>query len=697
MLWLISQLLYAMMHLLWPFRPRELEDQPGRLQRPLFWCHLFLIDAKGDEVPESPHIISESPLVASSEFRENVHSACCYNWTKTLKFLPRDKLDEFVTRSTVKSAIEPARSEALKDIGNMDDLIEFVLSRGKQVFLIVLMSRKDWSQRDLALTLKSCKDENLDNDSLPIGFSEDRPSRAYSLNKPQEGRRYPLFDKWDRDHKDVFDVWQWRIAVPVFDTRVKFRFKFPAQQILPFLEQAPRPASSGFFGEVSRTVIHAKHIRNMNLPSSPWPPNGRVGGEQEAVPSHAIAIKKAKDQDEFIGFFDKEAGFSNQKAGYYDKEAGNLYRVRDFRSPHLIKSIAAYQMNHDRCLIFPWAEGGNLGDLWQVQENDAVDKPSVQWQLLQFVGICSALQELHESNVRHGDLKPENILWFEPKKDRGILQIADIGLATFHEKEANTMNRKGMPTETPSGTSRYEPPEMDETRGNADPRSRQYDIWSLGCIVLELLLWLVYRPGAIRAFQIRTPHYFWQKDFQDGKATYSVHDFVIEVMKKLAFELEPNTAYMHLLELVQEKLLVIPISNKYESIPGCREIACEVHKRLKEIFNRSKTDEQYLKPLRLPFSVPELTGTQHKRNEVHQKDGNLAVPGQTETPTNGVKLPPPPNESSVPQEEPAGIRFGLRAPTTDINAPSQDLRTLGSLDHQEVRTHHPILLPFWVK
>jgi serine/threonine protein kinase len=92
------------------------------------------------------------------------------------------------------------------------------------------------------------------------------------------------------------------------------------------------------------------------------------------------------------------------------------------------------------------------------------------------VRICSALEVLHIPNIRHGDLKPENILLFDPRNNGGTLQIADMGLATFHEQEANTKDRKGMPTQTPSGTSRYEPPEMDEKRNTEDPRSRQYDI-----------------------------------------------------------------------------------------------------------------------------------------------------------------------------------------------------------------------------
>ncbi|KAF2821528.1 HET-domain-containing protein [Ophiobolus disseminans] len=388
----------------------------------------------------------------------------------------------------------------------------------------------------------------------------------------------------------------------------------------------------------------------MNLPTYPWTPIDSDGNARAAVPSHHIAIKKAKDEAELNSFFDKATDFRKQSAGFYDKEAGNLYRVREFCSPHLIKSIAAYQIDQTRCLIFPWADGGNLSDLWQKHEDNAKDRSKVRWQLLQFVGICSALDELHQSNVRHGDLKPENILWFEPNKDGGILQIADIGLATFHEKEAHTKNRKGMATETPSGTSRYEPPEMDQNRGRPDPRSRQYDMWSMGCIVFEFLLWLVYGHGAIRTFRNQTP-YFWQKHYREGRSTYEIHDFVTAVMKDLSTKLETDSAYMHLFDLVRKYLLIIPISDKYESVKGCREIACEAHKRIKHIYDRTETDTYYLEPMRLDVALSEL---RHK-HEVHQKDGNLAVAGHSETSGTAEKLPTPPNESVEPEEEVAGI------------------------------------------
>ena len=89
---------------------------------------------------------------------------------------------------------------------------------------------------------------------------------------------------------------------------------------------------------------------------------------------------------------------------------------------------------------------------------------------------------------RHGDLKPENILWF--KKPRfgqdiaghwGSFVISDFGLTMFHHKntksEVNPSNLARSPT--------YRPPEY-EVRQKV---SQLCDIWSLGCVMLEFLIW----------------------------------------------------------------------------------------------------------------------------------------------------------------------------------------------------------------
>jgi len=87
----------------------------------------------------------------------------------------------------------------------------------------------------------------------------------------------------------------------------------------------------------------------------------------------------------------------------------------------------------------------------------------------------NAIAHLHQNNIMHRDLKPGNILL----NKSGIIKLADFGWSIFLEKKSVS-----KPKYTPNlVTSSYRPIEMllhDETYDTS------IDIWSLGCIFVEL-------------------------------------------------------------------------------------------------------------------------------------------------------------------------------------------------------------------
>jgi len=307
-----------------------------------------------------------------------------------------------------------------------------------------------------------------------------------------------------------------------------------------------------------------------------------------------MAIKKAKKGDEMI-------------AKIFNDEADNLEKVRHrYESDYLINPISAYERDEDKCLVFPWAHGGNLASYWENHEDEAINKDGLHWILGQFVGIFSVLELLHEDNCRHGDLKPENILWFRDPAGgvrTGNLKIADLGLTTFHEKEKPTKDRIRLAqfTNALSGTFRYEPPEMDANRANRgkdEVRSRQYDIWSMGCILLELIIWLLEGYRALCRFQNLT-QVLWVKEYKD----YFVSSLVRTKMEELAARLRDHPdrtdLYQDLLDLVQARLLVVGCSIEYGSYPGKRETAKVSHALIRGIYEKCAADPSYLTPVRL--------------------------------------------------------------------------------------------------
>ncbi|GLE00084.1 hypothetical protein PINS_up008811 [Pythium insidiosum] len=95
--------------------------------------------------------------------------------------------------------------------------------------------------------------------------------------------------------------------------------------------------------------------------------------------------------------------------------------------------------------------------------------------------LCQALQYCHANRIIHRDVKPDNILIDE----RGDIRLCDFGVA-------RTIQFDGDPLSDYVATRWYRPPEQ-ELR--MDRYSFDADIWSVGCILVELLTGRPLFPG----------------------------------------------------------------------------------------------------------------------------------------------------------------------------------------------------------
>lgn len=202
-----------------------------------------------------------------------------------------------------------------------------------------------------------------------------------------------------------------------------------------------------------------------------------------------------------------------------------LNRFSGYKHRHLISLLASYRRGDECCLVFHWANG-NLRELWE--KNDpgpplAQGLRTLRWIMGQWHGMVDGLCKIHvyptsetrtgessdssDSDAagriygRHGDLKPENILVFpgRPEGDRREdftdvdLVISDFGLTRFHSDRTRTY----FPWSSPAATPTYRPPECDLT---GCKMSRSFDIWSLGCIMLEFITWYLGGWDLIKVF-----------------------------------------------------------------------------------------------------------------------------------------------------------------------------------------------------
>ena len=133
------------------------------------------------------------------------------------------------------------------------------------------------------------------------------------------------------------------------------------------------------------------------------------------------------------------------------------------------------------------AKSGKLGKTHQRNENIALPlKLSFQQKSNTlrgfFVCLSEALKYLHESDVRHKDIKPENILIDKS----GSVILTDFGISRrFAKGRSHVTNNEWK------FTRKYACPEI--MKGKRVPRDDPSDVFSLGCVFLEMATLLLGR------------------------------------------------------------------------------------------------------------------------------------------------------------------------------------------------------------
>lgn len=239
----------------------------------------------------------------------------------------------------------------------------------------------------------------------------------------------------------------------------------------------------------------------------------------------------------------------------------------------------------DHYLICEWADGGNLRNFWNSLKSP---QPGlVEEVVTQLLDLADALYTLHysskfmEGGFVHGDLKPENILRFKPEAGRpgllGTLKIGDWGLSK--EKDCKTAQANNVSVFRAS--IKYEPPEMSEVLfvGEKVPlktRSRLYDIWSFGYIMLEFIVWLVEGTQGLADLDtligVSGNNQFWEKQYGshlDVNAQLQVRPSIRRTMDKLDSQVREMPALRELLCFVRDRALVVHLPTHLAALePG---------------------------------------------------------------------------------------------------------------------------------
>lgn len=97
---------------------------------------------------------------------------------------------------------------------------------------------------------------------------------------------------------------------------------------------------------------------------------------------------------------------------------------------------------------------------------------------------CEALAAAHASGVVHRDIKPENLFLTRHAQGMDFVKILDFGISKVALTGRQAGKRAFVRTMMPLGSPVYMSPEQIRSSEHVDARA---DIWSLGCVLFELL------------------------------------------------------------------------------------------------------------------------------------------------------------------------------------------------------------------
>nr|CAH0111353.1 unnamed protein product [Daphnia galeata] len=139
---------------------------------------------------------------------------------------------------------------------------------------------------------------------------------------------------------------------------------------------------------------------------------------------------------------------------------------KGLRHPNIVHMLGAFETLKELVVVTEYVES----DLYKLLEDGTLCEDKMRMVACQ---LLSALYYLHSDRILHRDIKPQNILLTSD----GIIKLCDFGFA--RSMDLNTYVLTSV-----KGTPLYMAPEIIEEK----PYDHNADLWSLGCILYELLV-----------------------------------------------------------------------------------------------------------------------------------------------------------------------------------------------------------------
>ena len=176
-------------------------------------------------------------------------------------------------------------------------------------------------------------------------------------------------------------------------------------------------------------------------------------------------------------------------------------RLKSIKHKHVVHFVKSYQRGESFGMLL---EPAATTDLQRLLRRYARDLPEYRVMLrpallTAFGCLSRGLAHIHGAKIHHKDIKPSNILYVAGTKDESANFLwADIGLASDFSTSSRSRTR-----DTRMYSARYAAPELADHEDNKIDSSlsigpaghgKSSDVFSLGCVFLEILARLVQQP-----------------------------------------------------------------------------------------------------------------------------------------------------------------------------------------------------------
>jgi eukaryotic-like serine/threonine-protein kinase len=148
---------------------------------------------------------------------------------------------------------------------------------------------------------------------------------------------------------------------------------------------------------------------------------------------------------------------------------GEIDIVAKLQHPNILQLYDSGEAHGLKYFVMPYAEGRSLRDVLEREKQlpfGKVVKITKE--------VAQALSYAHARGVIHRDIKPENILFFDD-----VASVSDFGIARMMESAGTRLTQAGVSI----GTPQYMSPEQ----GASDEVDARSDVYSLACVVYEML------------------------------------------------------------------------------------------------------------------------------------------------------------------------------------------------------------------